>query len=181
MIKYFSCKEGNIMENEIIPALTPAQPEDLDEIYALCRLAADKTDTSDWDDEYPSREILEDDISRGSLYKVVHDGKIISIMLAESWSDYHEGPDDTAWDPEIKNPCALARFCVSPLLQGHGLGRKVMSASLGLARSLGYDGVFFWASEANPLALHLYDSMGFHRAGRAKEYGCDFICYEMKL
>ena len=172
------------MQEEIKPVLVPALPEDLDEIYALCRLAASETKTTDWDDEYPSRDILRNDIALHRLCKVVHEGQIISIMLFCSWADYtanDETEDITTWDPEIKNPCALARFCVSPKLQGHGLGRKVMLASLEHARELGYDGVFFHASKANPVTLHLYDSIGFHRAGEVSEYGCDFVCYEMKF
>ena len=169
---------------EIKPVLTPAMPEDLEEIYALCRLAARDTKVTDWDDEYPNREILSGDIAAGALYKVIHEGKIISIMMARPWADYiaeDEAEDITTWDPDIKNPCALARFCVSPELQGHGLGRKIMMASLELVRTQGYDGVFFHASKANPLTLHLYDSIGFRRAGEVHEYGTDFICYEMKF
>ena len=44
-----------------------------------------------------------------------------------------------------------------------------------------YDGIRFHASKGNPLVQHLYDSMGFCRAGEITfPYG-DFICYEMKL
>lgn len=172
------------MQTEIKPVLVPALAEDLDEIYALCRLAASRTESSDWDDEYPSKELLSEDIAAHALYKVMHEGNIISIMLAQPWADYiayDEAEDIDTWDPEIKNPCALARFCVSPSMQGRGLGRKIMMASLDLAKSLGHDGVFFHASLDNPLTIHLYDSIGFHRAGEVFEYGCHFICYEMKL
>ena len=169
---------------EIKPILMLCAPEDIDEVYALCRLAAKDTPTTDWDGEYPSRQILEDDIARRALYKVMDGEAIISIMLIEPWSSYmssEEADDIMTWDPGIKNPCALARFCVSPLMQGRGLGRKIMLASLAKAKEMGFDGAFFHASKANPLVLHLYDSIGFHRAGEVSEYGCNFICYEMKL
>lgn len=174
--------EEKKMNDEINPVLTLAEEGDLDEIHALCRLAADKTQTTDWDEEYPSREILAGDIAARALYKVVHEGSIISIMLIRPWADYiadDEAEDITTWDDSVKNPCAMARFCVTPKLQGHGLGRKTMLASIAKARELGYDGIRFHASKANPLVLHLYDSIGYHRAGEVSEYGCDFICYEM--
>lgn len=172
------------MQSEIETVLIPALPGDIDEIHALCRLAASKTETSDWDDEYPSRELLQSDIAAHSLYKVVSENKIISIMLIRPWAEYiadDEAEDIKTWDPTVNNPCALARFCLSPLLQGKGLGRKIMHASLAKAKSLGYDGAFFHAAKDNPLTLHLYDSIGFHRAGEVSEYGTVFVCYEMKL
>lgn len=175
--------EEKKMSEEIKPVLTLAEEGDLEEIYALCRLAADKTQTTDWDDEYPSREILAGDIAAHALYKVVHEGSIIAIMLIRPWADYiadDEAEDIKTWS-HAENPCAMARFCVTPNLQGHGLGRKTMLASIAKAKELGYDGIRFHASKANPLVLHLYDSIGYHRAGEVSEYGCDFVCYEMKL
>lgn len=170
--------------SEIVCRMVPALPEDLEEIHALTRLAAAQTKVTSWDDEYPNLEILSADIAAGALYKSVHEGRIISIMLICPWADYmaEEGGEDIdTWDPAIRKPCAMARFCVTPLLQGHGLGRRMMLASIEKARELGYDGVFFHAAKDNPLTLHLYDSIGFHRAGEAVYDHGEYVCYEMKF
>lgn len=172
------------MSNEIDTRLILAQPEDLDEICALCSMVAKRTLNSYWDDEYPNREILSADITCQSLYKILHEGKIISIMQIRSGSDLLASEPEMAagnWDASIKNPCGLGRFCVSPDFQGQGLGRRVMTASLEKARSMGYDGAFFQAVKPNSTAIHLYDSMGFHRTGEQHSYGLDFIMFEMKF
>ena len=170
--------------SEIVCKMIPALPEDLDEVHTLTRLAANQSKVTNWDDHYPNREILQDDIRAGALFKSVHEGKIISVMLIRPWAEYlaYEGDKDIdTWDPSIKNPCGMARFCVDPRLQGQGLGRRMMQASIDKARELGFDGIHFQAAKNNPLTLHLYDSMGYHRAGEVSEHHGDYICYEMKL
>ena len=170
--------------SEIVCKMVRASLEDLDEIHALTRLAADRSKVTAWDEGYPNRAILTDDLKAGVLYKSVHEGKIISVMLIRPWGEYlaYEGDQDIeTWDPAIQNPCGMARFCVDPRLQGRGLGRRMMQASIDKAREQGYDGIHFQAAKNNPLTHHLYDSMGFHRAGEVSEHHGDYICYEMQL
>lgn len=177
-------KRRMTMNDNINICLEPALPEDLDEICALCTKVAKLTPNSYWDDEYPNREILSDDIGCKSLYKILHEGKIISIMQIRPWADQLANEPEMAagsWDASIQNPCGLGRFCVTPDLQGQGLGRRVMTASLEKARSMGYDGAFFQAVKPNSTAIHLYDSMGFHRTGEQHAYGLDFVMFEMKF
>ena len=171
------------MEEEFSTEMFPAEPGDFDEIYTLCRSAAKGSVSTEWGDDYPNRAIIENDLKTGGLYKFIHKGKIISIMKFRPWSDYIKGEEDTdidTWDPDIHNPCALGRFCVSPEYMGHGLGRKFLWASVYKAKDMGYDGVFFHAAKGDYVATHLYDSMGFHRAGEVHCYDMDFVCYEMK-
>ncbi len=164
--------------------LIRAEEKDLDEIWALCELVREKTPSSGWDEHYPTRSILQSDIASESLYKIVLDGKIVSIMQIRSWEAFMKGEeadDHQDWNPQITNPCALGRFCVSPNCQGQGLGRRIMQATLEKARSMGYDGARFHTLATNGIATHLYESMGFRTAGRVAEYGMEFYCHEMKL
>ena len=168
---------------DILCNMIPAAIDDLQEIHALARKAAGHSKVTDWDDEYPSLAFLQNDIQSGGMYKAVHEGRILSFIHISPWADHVEdgGSDIDTWDASVKNPCGMARFCVDPDLQGQGLGRRMMAAAIDRARILGYDGIRFHASKGNPLVQHLYDSMGFRRAGEITfPYG-DFICYEMKL
>lgn len=165
-------------------ALLPAKLSDLSEIYSLCQEVAKKSPFSKWGKDYPNEEILSEDLGRRSLYKLVYKNRIASIIQIRPWKDFMENEqaeDIENWDAAISNPCALGRFCVSPSLQGTGLGRKILTATLKKAYQLGYDGAFFHVVEGNLPALHLYDSMGFHYTGEVDEYGMHFLCYEMKL
>lgn len=164
--------------------LVQAPESDLDEIYALCHNVAVRTPSSGWGEEYPTREILAHDLATQTLYKVPHDSKIASIMQIRSWAEFQKGEvvdDIKGWNPSTKNPCGLGRFCVSPDFQGQGLGRRVMLKMLETAKEMGYDSARFHAVTTNPIANHLYESMGFRLAGRIEEYGKEFFCYEMIL
>ena len=172
------------MMNVEKPELIPAVPADLDEIWAMCVQVRLRTPTAGWSDEYPTRGLIAADLASGELYKVLDGARIISIMKIRSWADFMAGeeePDIDGWDPAIHNPCALGRFCVDPDYQGQGLGRRIMLATLDKAKALGYDGAQFHAVTSNPVCNHLYESMGFHKAGHLCEYGTEFYCYDMKL
>ena len=164
--------------------LLPAVPADQEEIWAMCVQVRRRTPSSGWSDDYPTRGIIAEDLAGGELYKVLDGTRIVSIMKIRSWADFmagEESPDIDGWDPSIRNACALGRFCVDPDYQGQGLGRRIMLATLDKARTMGYDGAQFHAVTSNPICNHLYESMGFRKAGELHEYGISFTCYEMKL
>ena len=164
--------------------LVKALEADLEEVHALCQRVAACTPSSGWSSDYPSRELLANDISTQSLYKVLHEGKIISIMQIRPWSTFMKGEeaaDIETWNKHAANPCGLGRFCISPDFQGQGLGRRVMQKTLETAKQMGYDSARFHTETANPVANHLYESMGFSNMGMVSEYGLDFFCYEMML
>lgn len=171
------------MQNKINVAFKLATIDDLDEIYALCRLVAQDTEVTDWDDEYPDHALLTEDINANHLYKIMHEGRIISIIMINSWAAMAEddGEDIDTWNPAFENACGLARFCIDPALQGQGLGRRIASSALEYAKTLGFDAVKLHAAMANPLTLHLYESMGFNKAGEIHLYEVDFACYEKAL
>ena len=164
--------------------LVLARMEDLDEIFALCRDVAEKTPSSHWGEDYPTRGILAHDLQTQTLYKVTDGKKIVSIMSIRPWTVFMESEDADdidGWDKSIHNPCALGRFCVSPACQHQGLGRRVMAASLEKAKEMGFDGAFFHMVKGNDIAQALYDSMGFECVGEVDEYGMGFLCFQMKL
>lgn len=170
------------MEEKIEIRLVPAEISDLDGVCGLCLKVAEHNPESHWSENYPNREILRGDILRRELYKAEHEGRLVSIMLIrplEAFTDGISRRED--WSEDLKDPCALGRFCVSPEYQGRGLGRKVMAAALDKARRLGYGAAVLHAEKQNAAALHIYDSMGFRRTGEVREYGEDFICFEIGL
>ena len=165
-------------------SLETATLADLDEIWCLCQEIKAKNPSCKWNENYPTREIYTEDLRTNSLYKVVENGKIISIMQIRSFEDFlkgEENEDTKNLDLGMDHVAALGRFCVAPSLQGRGLGRRIMQLSLDKAKALGYNGVFFHVIDGNDNALHLYDSMGFSCIGTTEEYGLHLHCYTMKF
>lgn len=64
----------------------------------------------------------------------------------------------------------ILNVCVAPTEQGRGLGRRVLSRLLDLARWHRAERVFLEVRPSNTVAVALYDSIGFNEIGRRPNY-----------
>ncbi len=157
-----------------------ASAEDADDILALYKSVAAKgraDGTSDWDDEYPNGEILDEDLAGGSLFVLAENGEIIAAVsiLEEELEELRNLPWTNA------RACFLARLCVSPLYQGKGLGEWMMRRIGDYARDRGFAATRHIAAVVNIAANRLYARMGYRNLGPIYAFGTDFLAYEMLL
>ncbi|CAK0765374.1 (ribosomal protein S18)-alanine N-acetyltransferase [Gammaproteobacteria bacterium] len=66
--------------------------------------------------------------------------------------------------------CHILNLCISPELQGRGLGRYLMTHLLHLGRRHHADTAFLEVRSSNQAALGLYLSMGFNEIGLRRAY-----------
>ena len=64
----------------------------------------------------------------------------------------------------------ILNVCVAPQQQGQGHGRRLLRATLQLARARGAQRVFLEVRPSNATAIALYDSEGFNEIGRRPRY-----------
>ena len=64
----------------------------------------------------------------------------------------------------------VLNLCVSTAWQGCGLGRRMLSRLLEIARDQGADTMLLEVRPSNPRALRLYRSMGFNEIGVRRAY-----------
>lgn len=64
----------------------------------------------------------------------------------------------------------LLNICIHPELREQGVGRKLLEYLLDYARKAGMEHAFLEVRPSNPVAIHLYESMGFVRVGVRKGY-----------
>lgn len=64
----------------------------------------------------------------------------------------------------------LLNICMRPDLREQGVGRKLLTYLLDYARKASMLAVFLEVRPSNPIAIHLYESMGFVRVGMRKGY-----------
>ena len=69
-----------------------------------------------------------------------------------------------AGEAHILNVCVAGRF------QRRGLGRTLMLHMIDEAEQQGVETVFLEVRESNPVALRLYESLGFNQVGTRKDY-----------
>jgi ribosomal protein S18 acetylase RimI-like enzyme len=76
--------------------------------------------------------------------------------------------------------CYLAELYVVPSLRGHGIGRALMEAAMGLGRARGADYMDLGTAETDVAARNLYESLGFDNH-QGKPGGPVNFYYERKL
>lgn len=64
----------------------------------------------------------------------------------------------------------ILNVCIREDLRGRGVGRKLMDYLIDRARLAGMQDVFLEVRPSNPVAVHLYESLGFNRVGLRKGY-----------
>jgi len=64
----------------------------------------------------------------------------------------------------------ILNLCVSPKLRGRHIGRQMLMLLLERARQAGMAEAFLEVRPSNPLAIALYQSVGFAQIGRRKGY-----------
>ncbi len=163
--------------------ISSASPADIDTVMDLIRKAVKAMNDSglhQWNDEYPNREIITEDIAAKNLYKYINDEKTIAgiIVLNEQYfPDY----DNLTWeinDPEI---LVVHRLCIHPEYQKQGIARKLMLFAEDLAVKNHYKSIRLDTSVLNKAALSLYDGMGYRRVGIVHFRAGDFQCFEKVL
>ena len=58
----------------------------------------------------------------------------------------------------------LSKMAVSPLVQGRGIGRRVLEHAIDQARRIGAKSLFLGSNSRLKSAVHLYESVGFRHA-----------------
>ncbi|MEX0951934.1 MAG: ribosomal protein S18-alanine N-acetyltransferase [Gammaproteobacteria bacterium] len=66
--------------------------------------------------------------------------------------------------------CHILNLCIRPQLQNLGLGRALMEHLLELAVEHQADTAFLEVRPSNPVAIKLYDNLGFNQVGLRRRY-----------
>lgn len=161
------------MEYEIVMATE----DDREEILSLYRMQMGR-EGCPWNDEYPSNETIDFDLSRDALFVLKTEGKIMAAISLEE----DEAVDSLGcWDKELEPMGELARLAVMPELQNKGLGRIMIQRGLDELKARGYKGIHIIVNKYNQKAIRSYAVFGYHLAGECHMYDQDFLCYEKKL
>ncbi|OQA85629.1 MAG: Acetyltransferase (GNAT) family protein [Lentisphaerae bacterium ADurb.Bin242] len=148
--------------------------EDADTIFALYRSLAG-TPYCAWDENYPTRSNLEEDLAARSIYCLCEGRKIIAVATAMHCPEHDVFP----WSSAIRNPCELMRVGVARDRQGCGVGALLLGKMVEASRDAGYDGMRILVSRKNLPAVKLYRNAGAQYRGETTAYGIDWFCYEI--
>ena len=131
-----------------------------------------------WNEDYPSDETIDDDLSRDALFVLKKNGCVKAAVSI----DQDEACDSLAcWEEQLKPSGELARLAVLPEEQNKGYGRIMLKYGMDELKKRGYKGIHILVNKYNVKAIRSYAVFGFHLAGECRMYDQDFLCYEKAL
>jgi len=170
------------METGLNLVFRKAAMEDLDAVFQVfCQAIAemDRNGIPQWDERYPDKAILAEDISKAELSIGLLGADIASVFVLNAVCDpeYENG----AWQYPDATYRIIHRLCVNPKFQNQGIGSRTMRHIEAQLKADGIDCVRLDAFTRNPYALRMYDKLGYLRVGTADWRKGRFWLMEKKL
>lgn len=131
-----------------------------------------------WDEIYPSFEVIKDDIESKVAYGYFHEGELSAYMvLNEEYSSEYNLID---WSIGGKN-LIIHRLTVKPSKQRMGIAKKCMLFAEQYAEEKGYNSIRLDAFLYNPAARKVYETLNYRKAGIINLRKGKFYCYEKEI
>lgn len=143
--------------------------DDLDALVALYGAATQdmlRQGIDQWDEYYPDREILTEDVESGDMTLGLLDGEPACAWVVNR--EYEPEYELGTWEHTGGDFCVLHRLCVNPELQGRGLARQAMARMEKNALDKGFDSVRLDVFSQNLHAQRLYERLGYKRTGEVR-------------
>ncbi|MGL5353721.1 MAG: GNAT family N-acetyltransferase [Clostridium sp.] len=132
-----------------------------------------------WDEIYPNRNLLEEDIKKKQLYIALYNGEVVSayVLNKECDEEYINGE----WKYPNSTYYVIHRLCVNPKYQNNGIGQATMKYIENNLRQMNIETIRLDAFSLNPYALKMYERLGFSKVGIAKWRMGKFYLMEKKI
>jgi ribosomal protein S18 acetylase RimI-like enzyme len=151
------------------------------DLMARCKHALEAQAIFQWDELYPTRELIETDVHRGVLFVLEDDDGhcLASVVLDDRQAEEYTSLAWMGQEPAL----VVHRLCVDPAAQGRGHAHRLMEfAELHAARS-GYASIRLDAYTGNPRSVALYRRRGYRTVGQIHfpRRELPFWCFELML
>ncbi|MBQ3658144.1 MAG: GNAT family N-acetyltransferase [Bacteroidales bacterium] len=154
----------------------------LDEIFAVYSAAIAAMEDGEifqWDDVYPDKEILAEDIAKNQMFVGLIDNHIaVCFVLSEECDSQYQNGKWTYPDAKFN---VIHRLCVNPKFQKKGIAMQTLEFIENLCKSDGYETIRIDCFTENPHAKKLYDKAGYIVTGYANWRKGKFELREKKL
>lgn len=161
-----------------------AEKKDLTSIMELirkCVAAMNNNGIYQWNDSYPNKDIILEDIVKRELFIFKIDSNIAGIMVIneEQSPEYSE----VLWSINSAKILVLHRLAVHPDFQREGVASALLNFAESTAKNEGYTAIRLDTYSKNPMALKLYEKHGYIKVGQVYFEGRKdpFYCYEKEV
>ena len=143
-----------------------ANKDDLQNVFHIIQLAIQDMNNKDiyqWDEIYPDKRTLLQDINKNELYIGFVDDKLVCafVMNEECNKDYNNGK----WEGKDLTFKIIHRLCVNPEFQNKGIGTATVNYIEEQVKSKNGKSIRLDVFSKNPQAIHLYEKSGYKKVG----------------
>lgn len=129
-----------------------------------------------WDEHYPTREIIEKDIDDGHAFGFFYLNELRGyIVLNEEYSPEYNSLE---WTDKSGTSLIVHRLSIKANCQGQGIAKQLMIFAEEYARKNNYSSIKLDAFLHNKAALSLYEKLGYTNIGTVTFRKGEFNCYE---
>lgn len=159
-----------------------AEEKHLDEVFSIVKAAIEemnKQDIPQWDEIYPDKDILQDDIKKRQLYvgRINDEIACIYVLNNECDEEYANGN----WEYPNATYNVIHRMCVNPKFQKQGIGPLTLSYIEENLKRNNIEAIRLDAFSLNPFALKMYYKQGYTKVGEVTWRKGEFFLMEKKL
>lgn len=162
----------------IVPAWLVNLP-DLTALQDACIAKLQQDGIGQWNDTAPSCSYLEHDVLSGTLYICHLDHELCGCITLNEHQEAEYA--QATWEHHGPRILVVHRLMVHPAHRGRGVSKQLMNFAETEARRRGYHAIRLDVSLNNPVALALYQSMGYRLAGTVQFKKGPFACFEKGL
>ena len=159
-----------------------AEEKNLQEILGIFSAAIkemNKYNISQWDEVYPDKYTIENDIRKKQLYIGKIDSEIVCVYVLNS--DCDEQYINGNWQYPNATYGVIHRICVNPKFQNQGIGILTLNHIEVQLRSEGVETIRLDAFSLNPFALKMYYKQGYIKVGEVNWRKGKFYFMEKKI
>lgn len=166
--------------------ISTGKKHEIDSILALtkaCGKHMRDNGIDQWDENYPNRESILNDLETETLFAYREGDEILGIVVLNESQDEEYGEIDWSTTDNDKN-IVVHRLAVQPDQQGKGLARKLMDFAEQWAKEQNYDAIRLDTFSRNPRNQKFYTNRGYTDLGPVYlKYKKDhpYYCYELLL
>ncbi len=150
-------------------------------IYIRCKQNLDAKNIHQWTASYPSKSIIEKDITNRDLYILrFGNGLLGAVALNENQPEQYEG---ISWEANSTRVLVVHRLVVDPVYQGHGYGHLIMAFVEDYAVKNDYSVIRLDTYSRNVGALRMYQNRDYKIRGTTYFEGRKhfFYCLEKEV
>lgn len=148
------------------------------EVYDSCVKGMIKLGIDQWDETYPNREIIQQDLLIGDYYVGIIENEIVAGIKIDTVQD----PTYLTinWADKTNNFMVVHRLCSKTKVWSQGIGKKMMDFAESLAKKNNCVSMRLDTYINNPKAIAFYKRIGYNQLGdiKLKPHKDIYYCFE---